>query len=344
MFLSFIVPVYNVEKYLTECLDSLLNQDIPHGDYEIICVNDGSTDGSPAILRDYAAKHVNIRVITQKNSGLSAARNVGLDAAHGAYIWFVDSDDFVQEYTLLSLKKLLSTEPCDRLHIGTYTFTEQLTIDERVNARNHQLKVNSHFYDSVVWSSIFRRAFLLEHNCRFHYTDITHGEDTVFMYEFISHRPSIKTLDIPLYFYRIRQGSLQTVRNKENEAKKLFSYVRISEVMQEHYLHAAAENKQAAANTLMIYLWNTLLFSTRVSLKAEFKAMRKLQKLKLFPYRRPVECTQTKSYQTTRTDFIGKLYDTLYLHLHRPWGYGGMWLLQRAIAISHIIKDSRAQR
>ena len=95
MFLSFIVPVYNTEMYLRECLDSLLTQDIPYDDYEIICVNDGSTDGSLQILREYERNCSNVTVIDQANSGVSTARNAGLDIARGQYIWFIDSDDVV---------------------------------------------------------------------------------------------------------------------------------------------------------------------------------------------------------------------------------------------------------
>lgn len=97
MFLSFIVPVYNAEKYLNECISSLLQQDIPANDYEIICVNDGSTDGSLEILRTYENQYTNIVVIDKENGGVSAARNAGLDAACGDYVWMVDADDFIQK-------------------------------------------------------------------------------------------------------------------------------------------------------------------------------------------------------------------------------------------------------
>ena len=85
--ISVIIPVYNVEKYLGECLDSVLRQTLK--DIEIICVDDGSTDDSPKILSEYAAKDSRIRIITQPNGGLSAARNAGMDAATGKYIYFL---------------------------------------------------------------------------------------------------------------------------------------------------------------------------------------------------------------------------------------------------------------
>ena len=88
--------MYNTELYLEECLDSLLNQNISHDEYEIICVNDGSTDGSANILHKYFSKYHNIIVIDKENSGVSSARNVGLDIAKGKYICFFDSDDVLK--------------------------------------------------------------------------------------------------------------------------------------------------------------------------------------------------------------------------------------------------------
>lgn len=331
MFLSFIVPVYNTEKYLTECLDSLLDQDIPKEDYEIICINDGSTDGSLEILRSYKNAQPNIRIVDQKNAGLSAARNAGLSIAHGEYIWFVDSDDLIQEASLSVLKTKLREAQYDRLQIGTYVFELTLTGEEKMLSQNKQLKVNSNYHDSIVCGSIFKRAFLLDHNCWFHYTDITHGEDTVFMYEFISHNPQTMIYNEPLYFYRIRPGSLQSSQDESIKTKQTMSYLRIVEVMLHHYEEATSSNKQAAANVLMTYLWYTLHGAAKANRKHRISIMQALKRLGLYPYHRPAECTLTKSYQTSRMDIVGRVFDTVYLHMHRPWGFAAMVLLQYAI-------------
>lgn len=99
--ISVIIPVYNVEKYLKECLDSICNQSLT--DIEIICVNDGSTDDSLEILNEYALKDDRIRIITQENQGLGAARNIGFSHATGDYIYFIDSDDYIEIDTLEKL-------------------------------------------------------------------------------------------------------------------------------------------------------------------------------------------------------------------------------------------------
>lgn len=93
--LSIIVPVYNTEKYIENCLDSLLEQDIDKSMYEIICINDGSTDGSLPILEEYAERYDNIVLINKSNEGVSIARNLGLEKSKGRYIWFIDSDDWI---------------------------------------------------------------------------------------------------------------------------------------------------------------------------------------------------------------------------------------------------------
>lgn len=93
--LSIIIPVYNTEKYVGECLDSSVEQDILKNEYEIICIDDGSTDGSLNVLTEYSNKYENIHVYSQKNQGVSAARNAGISVASGKYVWFVDSDDYI---------------------------------------------------------------------------------------------------------------------------------------------------------------------------------------------------------------------------------------------------------
>jgi glycosyltransferase involved in cell wall biosynthesis len=98
--LSIIVPVYKTEQYLHRCLSSILEQDVDRGRYEVIIVNDGSPDNSQAIIDEYCAKYDNVSCLVQTNQGLSMARNNGVDVAHGDYIWFVDSDDWVEPQSI----------------------------------------------------------------------------------------------------------------------------------------------------------------------------------------------------------------------------------------------------
>lgn len=130
MKVSIIIPVYNVEKYLPECLDSVLDQGWQLGeDYEVICVNDGSTDGSLAVLQRYEDK--GIRVIDKPNCGVSSARNRGLDEARGEYVWMVDSDDFISPQMLPKVYEEASGKKLDVL-FPRVAMTSEITPPENI--------------------------------------------------------------------------------------------------------------------------------------------------------------------------------------------------------------------
>ena len=107
--ISIIVPVYNTEKYLCNCLDSILAQS--YNNWEAICINDGSTDKSMSILEDYAKKDKRIKIINQENKGLSETRNIGMKKAKGDYIMFLDSDDFWHQEALYVLTNIINRYP-----------------------------------------------------------------------------------------------------------------------------------------------------------------------------------------------------------------------------------------
>ena len=117
--LSVIVPVYNLENYISVTLESCLRQDIPSDEYEIICINDGSADKSEEIISQYTEKYPNIRLYTQANAGVSAARNKGIDLANGKYIWFVDGDDIIADNCLKVILSAVEENDVDILGIGT---------------------------------------------------------------------------------------------------------------------------------------------------------------------------------------------------------------------------------
>lgn len=324
MFLSVIIPVYNAEAYLGECLTSLLGQDLPEEDYEIVCVNDGSKDGSLALLRSYAQTHSNIVIIDQENSGVTTARNAGLAAAKGDYIWFIDADDFVRPSCFARLKALADPNLCDRVVFGAYRFTDALTEEELEKSRKNELPVNTPWYDAVVWRCILRREFLLRHRLNFRYPELTHGEDGLFMYEVTLCDPATTELSEVLYFYREHSGSAETTISAENRLRKLRSYIRICVI-----LRSSLESmpRESGANKLMSFLWMALYESLHLPGPQKQQALALLKAGGLYPFRRPDNCTLTRSYMTDREDIVGKVFDKVYLNLHRPWGYAAMGLL-----------------
>lgn len=121
--ISVIIPVYNVEDYLTECLDSVINQTFD--DIEIICVDDGSTDNSSEILKKYEENDKRLRIITQENKGLSGARNTGLENANGKYIYFLDSDDYIEQNTLKEIYEISEKNNLDMLFFKIICFYDE---------------------------------------------------------------------------------------------------------------------------------------------------------------------------------------------------------------------------
>ena len=169
--ISIIVPVYNVEKYLSVCLDSLLSQTLT--DIEIICVNDGSTDGSLHILSEYAKHDSRIMLINKANEGAAAARNTGMIAAHGEYIGFVDSDDWVDKDYFEKLYHEAVVKNAD-IARAPYNYSyRDYEIEERnlkpvikeKYSNNENLDVNDH--SVVIWNAIYKKDFLKRNNIMF---------------------------------------------------------------------------------------------------------------------------------------------------------------------------------
>ena len=229
---SIIVPVYNVEQYLEKCLDSLQVQD--YTDYEVICVNDGSTDGSRKILTEMENQFPKMRIIDRENGGLSAARNTGLKAAKGDYIIFVDSDDWVEPTMLNRLDKEANGEDiicfaCRKSDCGAIDTLVQEQSDGWSYYNRHALEHREVAF-VCIWQRCYRRRFLEDNNLQFR-EGILH-EDNEFTPRACLVAKSIKVLPDVLYNYRVRPGSIMTTRglkSKEslitigNELSELFA-------------------------------------------------------------------------------------------------------------------------
>ena len=210
---SFVVPVFNMAPWLRECLDSLLAQDIPAGEYEIVAVNDGSTDESPAILREYEAAHPGrFVIINQPNAGLGPARNTGLARARGEYVWFVDSDDIARKNSLAAIANAMETSGAEIL----ITDYEMFSCDgEKTRSHEERNKFDAVpsspvdalcFYDAAVWNKIFSREFLIR--AKMKYLPLTGSEDMAETYRLLATARKIVKTDAICYHYRQRTGSM----------------------------------------------------------------------------------------------------------------------------------------
>lgn len=208
---SVIVPVYNAEKYIKQCVCSLVNQQ--YGNYEIILVNDCSTDTSLELCNSFARQYTNVVVINQsQNKGVSAARNKGIEVAKGDYILFVDSDDFVSEDYFETLETLIVEEEYDLISFGNYDYLidGDGSTETKLSDMNYDVSCN----DTSPWNKLFLKTFfaspcnklflkkiLLRYNIRFDESCVCY-EDYMFNVEYCKHISTFKTTVKPLYYYR----------------------------------------------------------------------------------------------------------------------------------------------
>lgn len=225
--ISVIIPVYNVEEYLRECVDSVLCQ--TYGNFEILLVDDGSTDSSGEICDEYLEKDERITVIHQKNGGLSAARNAGLSEANGYYIYFLDSDDYIDEKTLGILLEIAEKDNSDIVFFDAISFadTDDFTVKQNYIRKNKyqtdcgidvfgKMTENKEFHSAVPLLFISRK-FLKNTNISF-IPDIIY-EDMVFTYQLFCKASTVSQCTDALYHRRYRKNSIMT----SSKSKKHFT-------------------------------------------------------------------------------------------------------------------------
>lgn len=219
--LSIIIPVYNVEKYITEMLDSCLNQDLYKDYYEIICVDDGSRDNTTVMIERAMAKSSNIKLVKQENSGVSVARNRGLDIATGKYIWFVDGDDLVKENVIGKFIDVLEKENADFLVFGFEHFTDKLPeADDTYSCSvcDNLGDIYAFLYSNGGGSAcrhIYSKQFLIQNRLCFK-AGMKYSEDVLFCFKTVLYAKKVVRMDCVGYFYRQRAGSALHSNNTDD--------------------------------------------------------------------------------------------------------------------------------
>lgn len=239
MFLSIITPVFNTAEYLTYCIDSCLQQGMEEDDYEIIFIDDGSVDNSALILDEYINKYSNLIVVHKMNGGVSVARNIALDLAQGEYIWFIDSDDFIEKNVLPDIYELAQKSKPQRIHLNMYHMKSDYFTDEEEDLYKERKLVPG---KRLICSAVYRTECINKNRTRFH-PELRSNGDLVFSYELrksIGDYTNVATYEPLVYFYR-KNGSSITYTPS---AKKLNSSISLSSIMHEHaleYLDGFAE-------------------------------------------------------------------------------------------------------
>lgn len=230
--ISIIVPIFNSEKYLSTCLESLLQQGLAEDEYEILLVNDGSTDNSLSICREYEKSHTNIIVYSQENQGVSSARNKGLSQAIGEWVMFVDSDDFVCKNSLQYLLQNYCSDDYDGIRFWTRIMSD--TLVDKNQECDGEVKFLGSGYDfiknygletfCITW--MYRRSFLLTKKLSFSAYKI--GEDFFFISKFLLNNPRICSTSSTVYQYLIHPGSATTLRDKFHARRCAYDHLEVN--------------------------------------------------------------------------------------------------------------------
>lgn len=219
--ISVIIPVYKAEKYLNKCIDSVLNQTFKN--FELILVDDGSPDNSGAICDEYAKKDSRIKVVHKQNGGSSSARNAGIKVAQGEFINFIDSDDTIPNDSLENLIKVQKENDADfvcGVLESSYSnnaiqkipfINKYFDLHEIIDA-DSEIFLSKHFRGPC--TKLFRRSILQEEHLFFN-EDILYGEDTIFVYEYLSKCKKVQCANIVVYNY---------LRNEESLSTRAFEY------------------------------------------------------------------------------------------------------------------------
>lgn len=284
--ISIIIPIYNVEKFIHKCIQSVLNQ--TYMNVEIIMVDDGSTDKSGIIADEYAAKYNNMKVIHQENRGLSGARNTGIKASKGKYIGFVDSDDFIEPYMFERLVNILKNSDSDMAICnydlvdasGTVMVAEEIVENEIFNRDNAfaKLCMDKNFYYITAVNKLYKREFLE----KIAFPLGKYHEDEFTAHLFLNECEKIVSTSERLYHYVQRSNSITSVKGSINRLDSMYALLERSD-----FFHSLKYNEYALYSLKQAYsiLFNmideTSIRNNKLALINAYKFI--LKKLKFSP-------------------------------------------------------------
>lgn len=241
---SVIVPVYQVEQYLPRCLDSILAQTFE--DFELILVNDGTKDGCPAIMADYAQRDSRIRQVHKENGGLSSARNAGLDVARGEYIAFVDSDDYIAPDLLADAVAAADRDSAQLVLFNYRLVTDDGEQDAYLDFEDEticlkQYGLAEYFYrywmpykhGQEAWCRLYRRDVIEKNGLRYAPNKEVFAEDTLFSAMYLMHVTTLTALKKPYVYYVQRGDSIMSMRKPQLARRLMTLSVRLTQYVRQ---------------------------------------------------------------------------------------------------------------
>lgn len=254
MKLSIIIPVYNVELYVEKCLCSCAEQDLSPEDYEIIVINDGTTDNSLEIVERVSKDYSNIIIHSQENQGLSAARNKGLSLAKGEYVWFVDSDDWIEENCLKDI--VSNIKGFDVLAMGYIQANVNVEENTVVNYKNFANCAGTDLLKSSFFTMaqmyVYNKRFLIK-NSLFFYEGIFH-EDSEFTPRMLYEAKKVAILNKPVYYFFKRPLSITTTPNP----KRAFDCITVAKCLSDFSKDVDKDLKTQFDNLISLNINNSL--------------------------------------------------------------------------------------
>lgn len=291
MLLSIIIPVYNAEKYIKECIESIYNNNINDNaqnknwdKFEVITVNDGSKDKSLSILNSMKEIYPTLKVIDKKNGGVSSARNKGIDVASGKYILFVDIDDIIEDSAIDTIIDTIQSQESD-LYIGNYSEVSEdnqilrdIDVADEINSSiegmHHALLFG--YAMNACWGKIYKRENIEKWGLRFD-TSIKMGEDLLFVAQYCKKTTHVLSIKKTIYRYRqLESGAVLTNRSKLDKAN-IDDLVRTIKCKKEYALSINMSNEEQ--ELLMIELSSVLSGVINLTLKANWSLREKKEKL-----------------------------------------------------------------
>lgn len=233
--LSVIIPLYNNAPYLHECIDSLYRQGIEENEFEVIIVDDGSTDGGGAAADSIAAEHDNIKVLHQPNHGTGMARNAGMKVARGKYLHFVDADDFVLDGSYRHILDNLMPQDTDIIAVELVkdgAFGETMATGTIGYVGNMRGYIEKNYMKVMVWIKLFKRTFIETNGLNF--PAISYGEDTAFTWDALRHDGTLLVSSDIVYSYRTNPQSIERTRNVDLVKKTIDDLVVVNRLLKEY--------------------------------------------------------------------------------------------------------------
>lgn len=277
--ISVIIPVYNVEKYISNCVESVLNQ--TYANFEVILVDDGSPDNSGAICDKYAMKDSRVRVIHKQNKGVSAARNTGIDESRGEYICFIDSDDWIEATYLEDFVKC-GLKPNGIIYSGITNDYDDGRHTAACQYENESTELNlgdfivRHrlIHNGYPWAKALCRKTIIDHNLRFD-TNISFHEDHLFVLNYLQYAESLGTVSNLGYHY-MHHGGGQSLSSKKHKPSNL-AYAGsllievIDKLLKQYCINNAVYIRKAYTDNALNHIMIALLQTTKTEEPAILK-------------------------------------------------------------------------